>query len=73
MVDPGADGEIPEAVAGLGPVDLCDARAFVGCCVTRIDEGGVCEADACFRRGCLRGAAVCRVCSPFGRRARDES
>ena len=29
MVDPGADGEIPEAVAGLGPADLCDVRAVV--------------------------------------------
>ena len=44
MVDPGADGEIPEAVTGLGPDDLCDVRAVVlvavGCCVTRIDAGG---------------------------------
>ena len=29
MVDPGADGTIPEAVAGLGPADLCDVRAVV--------------------------------------------
>ena len=44
MVDTGADGEILEAVAGLGPDDLCDVRAVVlvavGGCVTRIDAGG---------------------------------
>ena len=44
MVDPGADGEIPGAVAGLGPADLCDVRAVVvvavGCGVTGVDAGG---------------------------------